>query len=1147
MPIYQWDGDSWRNINSVWQWNGDSWRQINSGWQWDGDSWRQFFSSGTFQPEIRNTSGDVINNSSVGNTLVGYRGSNVSGTYTFAWQYRVGTNAANAFVNQGGAGATGTLTGGTLTTNYVTDASDLVAIETAAYSYTLNTRFRVTKSSETVSSNVVRIRKRTPVRLVNIASGARGFNSFATTYNALTNEPYPTDRIDFWSSTAWQSTTNLTNDTRPDYYIFTIATGTSTYTRDSRTLDSSNPRTPTNSARYTVQNGDIGETIRVTIVAYNSSTGSPVTATTTTQIVDNGLLKAPTNLVLSESDSNPGKLDLRWNPSLGGNDTTITYQWQIYRDDVFITSGTTTSGGNPIVAFYPAASGVFVTTAGVYKFRVTASQSGQSTVTSGFSNTVNVTAPGTFTIDIDNRTSDLGRPTTFTIDAFEADTGTLNRYNTSWSSAGSRVTNYTSRWTRPDNSVGITNNVLNRTDYWPIFQSGTHTLEVTATNDRYQYIRIDWTPATNAQSYTLVYRLYNNPRGAGLPGSNITVNFDSSTTFFDLAFFDNDLYWAVEVVSVTAYRFADQIGPSRIVTGSSISNTQVVATRAVTRSQSLTFITVSAGSVTISGTPEVFEFLTYSLSGWSPPASNAEWTFEHTWGRTNLETQTANTYTKGSNSSIIPAGADIGENILIRVRGTFRGTTTSYVFDSSPTILPYPPTYTLTNNFDLTFTIDDLTSNGASSYFGTYTGGTVANTSLAIGTVVSVPTEGTKTVSLFARLRKTISGVSQLFDSARSRTQTINVQEIAAFNWTPSDTTVVPTTPGAVTVTFTDGQVNLNWADAANATSYNSNISGGTQGFRTNIRSTSDDNWAVTNGGVSYSGNVTSRNTNGRMLIDWPVVSGAGSYRVLFTIEGTTSNVLTTSTNYTITTTTGNAISNIRVRAYANTGGTGVFREGSPAIPFSTTQTPQTKLSADVRSWSGTSLSAPATPTGMSATATSSSSVSLSWNASARASTYEWYWTTSSTFTPNNSTVADFSGLTGTTATHSGRTSGTTYYYWVRARNSIGVSGWSNRASATTSVSIPSVPTGVTSTYNGTNFGVYQWSASWNSVSGATTYDYQWQFGTTSTGGTTNTINGSTSSTSTSTSNADKPYARFRVRATNSAGSSAYSGYTAWS
>ncbi len=1138
MPIYQWDNDSWRNINSVWMWDNDSWRQINSGWMWDNDSWRQLFSSGTFQPEIRDTSGDAISNSTVGTTLVGYRGSNVSGTYTFAWQYRLGTNAANTWFNQNGSGATGTLTGGTLTTNYVTDSSDVNIIETAAYSYTMNMRFRVTKSSETVNSNLVRIRKRTPVRLLNTANGARGYNSFSTTYNALIDEPYPTDRIDFWESSGWRSTTTVTNDTRPDYYIFTIATGTSTYTRDSRTLDSSNPRIPTNAARYTVQNGDVGETIRVTIKAYNSSTGSPVTETTTTPIVDNGLLKVPTNLVLSESDSNPGKLDLRWTPSRGGNDNTITYTWQIYRNDVFIDSGSTTSGGNPITVFYPAASGVFVTTTGNYKFRVVAVQSGSSTVTSGFSNTVNVTAPGTFTIDIDNRTSDLGRPTTFTIDAFEEDTGILNRYNTSWSSAGSRVTNYTSRWTRPNGSVGITNNVLNRTDYWPISQSGTHTLEVTATNDRYQYIRIDWTAATNAGSYRLVYRLYNNPRGAGLPGSNITVNFDSSTTFFDLAFFDNDLYWQVEVVSVTAYRFADQIGPSRIVTGSTTSNTQVVATRAVTRSQSLTFITVSAGSVTISGTPEVFEFLTYSLSGWTPSASNSEWSFEHTWGRTNLESQTANTYTKGSNSSIIPAGADIGENILIRVRGTFRGETTNYVFDSSPTILPYPPTYTLTNNFDLTFTISDLTSNGATSYFGTYTGGSIINTSLSVNTTVSVATEGTKTVSLFARLRKTISGVSQLFDSARSRTQTINVQEISAFNWTPSDTTVTPSTPGVVTVTFSNNAVNLDWADAANATEYTSTISGGTEGFRTFNTNFSTDSWTITNGGVAYSGSVRSRNTDGRILIDWPAVSGASSYRVLFTISGTTSNVLTTSTSYTITATTGTAISNIRVRAYANSGGTGVFREGS-AVPFSTTQTPQPKTSG-LREWSGTSLSAPATPTGLSATATSTSSVSLSWNAAARASTYEWYWNLSGT-TPTTQ-GADFSGLTGTTATHSGRSSGTTYYYWVRARNSIGVSGWSARDSATTFVAVPSTPTGVSVSGGGL--------VTWNAVAGATSYNVQHQSAATNTGSNAGSIltSGDISGTSfTIPFVSGKLWRRARVRANNSAGSSGYSSFTGYS
>lgn len=1139
MPIYQWDGDSWRNINSVWQWDGDSWRQINSGWQWDGDSWRQFFSSGTFDPEIRNTAGDLISNSTVGTTLVGYRGSNVSGTYTFVWQYRLGTNAANTWFSQSGSGATGTLTGGTLTTNYVTDSSDLNIIETAAYSYTMNMRFRVTKSSETQNSNTVRIRKRTPNRLLNTADGARGYNSFSTSYNALIDEPYPTDRIDFWSSVSWQSTTTLANDTRPDYYIFTIATGTGTYTRDSRTLDSANPRTPTNAARYTVQNGDVGETIRVTIRAYNSSTGSPVTETTTTPIVDDGTLKAVTNLVLSESDSNPGKLDLRWTPSRGGNENTLTYQWIIYRDDLVITSGTTTSGGNPIVVFYPAASGVFVTTAGVYKFRVIAIQSGQSNATSAFSNTVNVTAPGTFTISLTNRTADLGDPNAFNINAFTEDLDILNRYNTSWGDGGVNVTEYASRWTRPDGTFSDYINGLTRTDSWGIFQSGTHTLRVTATNDRYQYIRIDWTAATNAGSYRLAYRLYNNPRFVGTAGSIITVDFPSATTYFDLARFDNNLYWAVEVVSITAYRFADQIGPSRVIAGSTTSNTQVTATRVVTRSQSLTFITVSAGSVTITGTPQVFDSFAYSLSGWTPSASNAEWTFDRDWGRTNGGTLTS-TYDRGTLSTEFINGADIGENMQFRIRGTFRGTTTSYVTDTSPTILPYPPTYTLTNLFDGRFTIEDLTSNGATNYFGTYTGGTVPNTLLGTSFTTPALSEGTKTVSLFARLRKTINGVSQLFDSATSRTQTINVQEIAAFNWVPSDTTVTPTTPGVVTVTFSNNAVNLDWADAANATEYRSTISGGTEGFRTFDPTFSADAWDVTNGGVSYSGTITSRNTDGRILIDWPAVSGASSYRVLFEISGSVSNVLTTSTSYTITTTTGTAISNIRVRAYANTAGTGVFREGS-AVPFPTTQTPTTK-SSTARSWSGTSLSAPATPTGLSAVATSSSSVSLSWNAAARASTYEWYWTPSSSFTPNNSTAADFSGLTGTTATHSGRSPATTYYYFVRARNSIGVSGWSTRDSATTFAVAPATPTGLSVSGGGT--------ATWIGSAGATSYTIQWQRASNSSGGNptaTTTVSGLAGTSYSIPSVSGKIWARARVRASNAVGDSAYTGYTGWS
>jgi hypothetical protein len=402
-----------------------------------------------------------------------------------------------------------------------------------------------------------------------------------------------------------------------------------------------------------------------------------------------------------------------------------------------------------------------------------------------------------------------------------------------------------------------------------------------------------------------------------------------------------------------------------------------------------------------------------------------------------------------------------------------------------------------------------------------------------------VPTEGTKTVSLFARLRKTINGVSQLFDSATARVQTINVQEIAAFNWTPSDTTVTPSTPGAATVTFSDASVSIDWPDAANATEYRSTISGGTQGFRTFDTPNSIDSWGVTNGGVSYSGTITSRNTDGRILIDWPVVSGAGSYRVLFEISGSVSNVLTTSTQYTITTTTGTAISNIRVRAYANSVGTGVFREGS-AVPFSTTQTPATK-SSTARSWSGTSLSAPATPTGMSATATSSSSVSLSWNAAARAATYEWYWNLSGT-TPTNAQGADFSGLTGTSATHSGRTPATTYYYWVRARNSIGVSGWSNRDSAITFAVAPAAPTGVSVSGGGL--------VTWVGSAGATSYTVRYQSAATSAGGSPNTAVATNVGNTTSFQIpfvAGKLWRRAQVLATNAVGSSSYTSFTDWS
>jgi len=131
---------------------------------------------------------------------------------------------------------------------------------------------------------------------------------------------------------------------------------------------------------------------------------------------------------------------------------------------------------------------------------------------------------------------------------------------------------------------------------------------------------------------------------------------------------------------------------------------------------------------------------------------------------------------------------------------------------------------------------------------------------------------------------------------------------------------------------------------------------------------------------------------------------------------------------------------------------------------------------------------APSSPTGVSATALSSSSVSVSWNAVSDATSYDVYFEIGSSSTKN---FAD--NTTGTLYTHTGLTASTTYYYYIKAKNSAGESGYSSyssASSATTSSSggggggAPSTPTGVTATaQSSTSIRI-----SWNAVPGATSY-----------------------------------------------------------
>ncbi|OAI45958.1 hypothetical protein AYO44_12210 [Planctomycetaceae bacterium SCGC AG-212-F19] len=120
----------------------------------------------------------------------------------------------------------------------------------------------------------------------------------------------------------------------------------------------------------------------------------------------------------------------------------------------------------------------------------------------------------------------------------------------------------------------------------------------------------------------------------------------------------------------------------------------------------------------------------------------------------------------------------------------------------------------------------------------------------------------------------------------------------------------------------------------------------------------------------------------------------------------------------------------------------------------------------------------PPAPTGLTAT-TASGQVALSWNPSAGATSYNLYRSTG-TGTPSLYKT----GLNSTSFTDTGLTNGTQYNYQVTAVNTAGESGKSNQVSATPTLSIPGIPTGLTAAPGNNQIGL-----SWAASAGATSYN----------------------------------------------------------
>ena len=179
----------------------------------------------------------------------------------------------------------------------------------------------------------------------------------------------------------------------------------------------------------------------------------------------------------------------------------------------------------------------------------------------------------------------------------------------------------------------------------------------------------------------------------------------------------------------------------------------------------------------------------------------------------------------------------------------------------------------------------------------------------------------------------------------------------------------------------------------------------------------------------------------------------------------------------------------------------------------------------------GPILSAPAIPTALAATARTSSSLSLSWAGSTGAESYELRRATS------QSQAASSQVYLGAAFayTDTGLAPATTYYYWVRALNSVAASEYTAALAAATLPAAPSTPTGLERTAGTAS----TLEISWDAVALAESYELF--IDTLSTGSfATRAYAGAATSCLVTGLEIDRAY-YFKVRAKNEGGSSAFS------
>ncbi len=312
-----------------------------------------------------------------------------------------------------------------------------------------------------------------------------------------------------------------------------------------------------------------------------------------------------------------------------------------------------------------------------------------------------------------------------------------------------------------------------------------------------------------------------------------------------------------------------------------------------------------------------------------------------------------------------------------------------------------------------------------------------------------------------------------------------------------------PAAPTGVTAAPGNAQVAVSWNAVSGATSYNlywSTTAGVTPATGTKIvGAASPYNQTGLTNGLTYYYVVTAVNGNGestasaqasaqptapppptaptgvsatpgnaQVTISWTAVAGATSYNLYWsTATGVTpanGTKVAGVTNPYVQTGLANGTTYYYVVTAANANGESTASAQASAQP--------------------TAPPPPAAPTGVSATP-GSSQVTISWNAVSGATSYNIYWSATAGVTTANGTKV--AGVTNPYV-QTGLTNGNTYYYVVTAVNANGESAASAQVSAQPAASPPpAAPTGVSAIP-----GNVQVTVSWNTVSGATSYNIYW-------------------------------------------------------